>query len=290
MGESSVISSELEYYKPSRINEAVEIFNSLKNNDKQPMYYAGGTEIITLARMNLIQTTAIIDIKGIRECQTFDIIGNDLITGSTVPLTFIEEKNLFPLLTKTSSEIADRTARNKITVGGNLCGQIFYREAILPFLLTDSLVTIADMNGQRTISIHSLFNQKLQLEKGELLIQLLTEKAYLHLPFRSIKKRQQWKTGYPLLTVASIKKDNQLRFAFSGLCPFPFRSSQIEQELNNKALPFHERINNAIKHIPNPILDDIEGSSEYRLFVFRNTVMEILMEMEGGISAAVTKQ
>ena len=276
-----MISSELEYFKPSSINEAIEIFYTLKKNNHKPMYYAGGTEIITLGRLNLLQASAIIDIKGIKECQTFDYIENYLITGSAVPLTLIEEKNLFPLLSKVSSEIADRTSRNKITLGGNLCGQIFYREAILPFLLADSFVTIAGIDGVKTLSIHSLFNQKLQLEEGQLLIQMATEKRYLNLPHRSIKKRQQWETGYPLLTVASIKKDSELRFAFSGLCPFPFRSLQIEHELNNKMLPFHERISNAIKHIPNPILDDIEGTNDYRLFVFRNTILDILIEMEG---------
>ncbi|MFO1443831.1 FAD binding domain-containing protein [Bacillus sp. Bva_UNVM-123] len=276
-----MISPELEYYKPLHIDEAIELFFSLKQRKKQPMYYAGGTEIITLGRLNMAKPDAIIDIKEIDECRIFDYYENYLLTGSSVPLTFIEDKNLFPLLTKTSSEIADHTSRNKITLGGNLCGRIFYREAVLPFLLTDSYALVGGLHGLQTVQIHSLFNKELQLEEGQLLIQLITEKEYLQHPFVSIKKRQQWKTGYPLLTVAAIKRNEQIRFAFSGLCPFPFRSLQIENELNNANVSYKERIINAIKHIPAPILDDVEGSKEYRLFVFSHTVMDVLLEMEG---------
>lgn len=281
MGWHRVISADLEYYKPTSLTEAIETYFSLKRENKQPMYYAGGTEILTLGRLNLIQASAIIDIKGIKECLAFDFSENYLISGSALPLTYIEEKNLFPLLSKTSSEIADRTARNKITLGGNLCGQIFYREAVLPFLLTDSLVIVAGLNGIQSLSIHLLFNQKFQLEEGQLIIQILTEKNYLDFPYVSMKKRQQWETGYPLLTVTSIKVDNQLRFSFSGLCPFPFRSIQMEKELNNSMYSFEERVENSIKLVPKPILDDVEGSKEYRQFVLRNTLMDILIEMEG---------
>ncbi|MFD2443913.1 FAD binding domain-containing protein [Bacillus sp. CGMCC 1.16607] len=276
-----MLSINTEYYKPQNIKEATELFFSLKAEDKRPIYYSGGTEILTLERLNLIQAGALIDIKGIPECTTFEIRDNLLILGSALPLTSIEEKNLFPLLTKTSMGIADRTARNKITLGGNICGIIFYREAVLPFLLTNSFVKIADTNGEQQVPIHDVFNQTLQLKEGQFLTQVLTEKVDLQLPFISVKKRQQWETGYPLLTIASMKKENQLRFAFSGLCPFPFRSSQMEAELNKTEVPVEERITKAIEHIPHPILDDLEGSKDYRLFVLRNTLTDIFFEMEG---------
>jgi len=276
-----MLSAELEYYRPSTIQEALEQFLSLKRENKLPLYYTGGTEIITLARLNLIQTKAIIDLKDIKECLAYEVWNDSLITGSALPLTFIEDKNLFPLLTQTSTGIADHTARNKITLGGNLCGQIFFREAVLPFLVCESHVIIAGMKGIQSVPMKSIFNQTFQLEEGQFLVQLLTDKKYLNLPFITIKKRQQWETGYPLLTIASIKVDGQLRFGFSGLCPFPFRSESMENELNNPSYSFEERINKSLEHIPGPVLNDMEGSKEYRLFVLKNTLIEILLGMEG---------
>ncbi|WP_088072088.1 FAD binding domain-containing protein [Gottfriedia luciferensis] len=275
-----MLSSNIEYYKPMTIKEALELFYFFRNQNKKPMYYAGGTEILTLGRLNIIDPDIIIDIKEIKECNLFEFNQDYLLSGAALTLTYIEEKNLFPLLTNTSMEIADHTARNKITLGGNVCGQIFYREAVLPFLLCDSQVIVAGINGIQTSPIEQIFHQTFQFEEGQFLIQFLTEKQYCSLPFISIKKRQQWDTGYPLLTIASIKVENQLRFAFSGLCAYPFRSKQMESELNNSSLTIEERIQNALQFIPGEVLNDVEGSNEYRLFVLRNTLEEIILEME----------
>ena len=49
-------------------------------------------------------------------------------------------------------------------------------------------------------------------------------RRFIDAPFVSIKRRQQWDTGYPLITVAALKMDEEVRVALSGLCPFPFRS------------------------------------------------------------------
>src|SRR4051794_17363318 len=118
---------DFEYYRPETLNEAVDLYRSLDQQGKQPMFFSGGTELITLGRIDLAYTEAVIDIKGIAECNIMQINDDHLFLGSTLTLTQIEEANRFPLLTKTASEVADHTARGKITLGGNICAQIYYR-------------------------------------------------------------------------------------------------------------------------------------------------------------------
>ncbi|WP_373229413.1 xanthine dehydrogenase family protein subunit M [Cohnella sp.] len=269
------------YYKASAAEEAVELYQSLQEQGKQPVYYSGGTEIITLGRLNEVYTEAVIDIKGIAECQTLQLEQNQLVMGAALPLTKLQESNLFPLLGQIISEIADHTARNKITLGGNICGQIYYREAVLPLLIADTDIIIAGKSGRRRISLNSIFDGRLRLEDGELLIQLITHSDYLGLPFYSIKKRRQWDVGYPLITVAALKKEDKIRVSFSGVCLFPFRSEQIEQSLNDTRLNPKARIERAIQHLPKPISGDVEGSPEYRIFVLKNTLLDILQALEG---------
>lgn len=276
-----MIPFDFEYYKPSSIREAVQLFYTLQAQKKRPIYFSGGTEIITLGRLNLVSTGAVIDIHDIPECKVLQLNENQLVMGSALTLTKIEEANVFPLLSKTASEVADRTARNKITLGGNICGNIFYREAVLPLLLTDSDVVIAGPAGIKRVPIQEVFNKQLCLKTGEFLVQVITNRSYFHTPSVSIKKRRQWNTGYPLVTIAAMKIEQEIRVAFSGLCPFPFRSQQIEKDLNHKPLPVETRIEDAIHHIPGPILDDAEGSSEYRIFVFKNTLQDIVTALEG---------
>jgi CO/xanthine dehydrogenase FAD-binding subunit len=277
----SLISYDFEYYLPSSIKEAIQLFEALNGEGKEPIYFSGGTEIITLGRLNEVKTGAVIDIKQIPDCQVFLLQEEFLITGAAKTLTSIEEANLFPLLSKTVSEIADRTARNKITAGGNVCGQIFYREAVLPFLLTESLMVIAGNEGIRTVSINDIFNQRLLLEYGEFLVQIKTDQSYLHQPFVSIKRRRQWNTGYPLITVAALKAGGMIRIAISGLTTFPFRSKQMEGILNNSGLSLDERIHHAVETLMVPPLDDSEGSFQYRLFVLKNTLRDVFHQIEG---------
>jgi carbon-monoxide dehydrogenase medium subunit len=267
---------DFDYFKPTSLKEAVDLFQSLDQQNKQPMFISGGTELITLGRINLVYTEAVINLQEVAECRAIQFDGAYLVLGSTLTLTQIEEANPFPLLTKTASEIADHTARGKITLGGNICAQIFYRETILPFLLADSQVVIVGPEGMKVRLINDIFKEQLQLNRGEFLVQVATEKRFIDAPFFTYKRRQQWHTGYPLITVAALKMDNEVRIAFSGLCPFPFRSIQVEAALNQRNLPMGDRIESALAVLPAPILDDIEGSAKYRLFVLRNLLLDVM--------------
>ncbi len=277
-----MISYDFEYYKPTSVTEATQLYQSLQSQGKKPTYFCGGTEVITLGRVNRIVTGAVIDIKGILDCHVLKLEQNQLITGVASTLTKLNEVNYFPLLSKTIIEIADHTARNKITLGGNICGNIFYREAVLPLLLTDSQVVIASLDGVKTSLIHDVFDQKFHLDDGEFLLQVKTNERYLQMPYVSVKKRRQWDIGYPLITVAAIKCDHEIRVAFSGVCSFPFRSEQIEKKLNHPHLSRQSKIEQAINGIPSTILDDVHGSAEYRLFVLKNTLNNVLDALEGG--------
>ncbi|WP_400248042.1 FAD binding domain-containing protein [Niallia sp. JL1B1071] len=259
----------------------MQIYKETKVQNRHPAYYAGGTEIITLRRINQLNVDVTIDIKKIAACNIHQMEEEYLVIGSCITLTDIEERNYFPLLTMVCKEIADRTARNKITVGGNICGHIFYREAVLPFLLTDSVLVLASENGIRTEYIHNVFEEQLLLQTGELLVQAFIEKKYLSKKYIAIKVRQQWDTGYPLITVAALTMDGQIRVAISGLCPFPFRAFAVERIINNQSMNREARIALALNHLPSPILHDVEGSEEYRLFVLADLLEKIINRLEG---------
>lgn len=271
---------DFDYYKPATLKEAIDLYRFLDLHDKQPMFFSGGTELITLGRIDLAYTEAVIDIKEIEECKVMLVSGDQLLLGSTLSLTAIEEANLFPLLSKTASEVADHTARGKITLGGNICARIFYREAVLPFLLSDSQVLIVGPEGRKLMPINEIFQEQLQLKKGELFVQIATERRFISAPFYSFKRRQQWDTGYPLITVAALKLGQEVRVAISGMCPFPFRSKEMEASLNKRKLSVDSRIDEALAKVPQPILEDIEGSAKYRRFVLRNLLFDVLATLD----------
>ncbi len=276
-----MIAYDFDYYEPVKIEEAVELYRNLKKEGKNPYYFSGGTEIITLGRLNLVKPDAVIDIKKIQECNLFRYDQEHLFIGAALRLNEFEKNRPFPLLSSVTKEIADHTSNNTITLGGNICGQIYYREAVLPFLLADSICITARESGLQKQKINDMFNKHLLLEEGELLVSLATKKDYVEAKSISIKVRQQWNTGYPLVTVAALKIEGFIRIAFSGVCSFPFRSETMEQILNDRSRSLRERIKAALQKIPGPVLNDIEGSEDYRLFVLENTLTTIFKKLGG---------
>jgi len=273
-----MISFDFEYYRPTSAPEAVELFKEVESQNKNPIYYAGGTEIICMSRTNEINTKAVIDIKEIPECGVVEVRDNKIIIGAAATLTKICEANIFPLLSSVLRNTADHTSRNKITIGGNICGKIPYREGVLPFLICDSQIEICGPKGRRLENINDVFNESLKLEKGEFLTWILTDKEYTTVPFEALKKTKQERVDYPLISIAAIKKGNEVRAAFSGVCAYPFREKKVEAILND-SLSGKSQINSLVSLLPGPILSDIQGSAEYREYVLKNILQDIVARM-----------
>jgi CO/xanthine dehydrogenase FAD-binding subunit len=275
-----LIAFDFEYYKPSSIAEAIGIFNVFREQRKNVMFFSGGTEFITFARVNKLNADAVIDIKGIPECNVLELRGDQLVIGAAVSLNKITDSKLFPLMGQTVKQIADHTSRNKITIGGNMNSELIYKESVLPLLLVDAKVKITKGSEKEIISLDAVFNKEMKLEKGNFLLQIIIDTSYIDLPYVSLKRTKISKVGYPVVSVAAIVKDNQIRVAFSGVCDYPFRSVEIETIVNNSSLPMNDRAEKVIAHLPSEIVDDIQGSKEYRTFVLKNVLLDTLKELE----------
>lgn len=275
-----MIPFDFEYYRPDTMQEATDIFRQLESEGKTPVYYSGGTELISMARVGNVIFDAAIDIKNIPECRVLEYDqDNNLVLGSALTLSEITESNQFPLLGKTAGRIADHTMQCKITLGGNLASTIIYRETVLPLLTAESRAVVASHDGLREYPINEIFNQRLNLEKGSFLVKIVTNRGFAESPYFHIKKTKNEKIDYPLLTTAGIKVGGMLRIAFSGLCSYPFRSMQIENILNDTG-SFEERADKIADTVSENILNDTSGSSEYRKFVLKNTIINVLETMK----------
>ncbi|WP_193747859.1 hypothetical protein [Neobacillus niacini] len=175
------------------------------------------------------------------------------------------------------------TGRAQYTHDYHTTKKLYGRVVISPYAHARIVsIEIVGPEGVKVKPINEIFHEQLQLKKGEFLIQVATDERYIHAPFISIKRRQQWETGYPLITVAALKMDGEIRTAISGLCPFPFRSKKMEAPLNNREISVQERIQSTLAEMPSPILNDVEGSSEYRLFVLQNLLEDVLGALDIG--------
>lgn len=270
------------YYRPDSLKAAEKVFSELQAKGQKALYYAGGSEIITMSRSGSIQPDAVIDIKEIPECKGLSIDKAFLHIGSACTLNQISQSKAFPLLGLVCGRIADHTNQCRITLGGNICGTIHYRETTLPLLLSDSNVTLFGPEGERMLPFDRVFDGRINLAPGELL-------AKAHIPVWALKARHfhikhtaQEKIDYPLISVAALVKEDFLRIAFSGVCAYPFRSQQIELVLNNKTLSPAQRADMALTLLPCEAIGNYAGSAEYRSFVLKSTLEQLLEEWENG--------
>lgn len=271
-----MIAFDFEYYKPATITEAMNIFEVIRAQGKKAFLFSGGTEFITFSRVNKINADAVIDIKAIPECNILEIQDHELIIGAAVSLNKVTQSNLFPLLGQAVKQIADHTSRNKITIGGNMNSRLMYRESLLPLLLTDAKVKIAKITGEEILPVASILDQE------QFLVQIIVDKSFLELPSISLKRTKFSKVGYPVVSLAALIKDEQIRVAFSGVCEMPFRSAKIDTILNDPSLDINERIEQVVVHLPSPIIDDIQGSAAYREFVLKNILFDMMKGLNFG--------
>lgn len=99
-----MIPNNIIYCKPDTFKEASEAYVKYNINGKKVKFYAGGSEIITMARASSNNIDVIIDLKAIPETQEMKIVNNQLIIGSCVTLTRIKMSDIFPLLRSNRSE------------------------------------------------------------------------------------------------------------------------------------------------------------------------------------------
>lgn len=277
-----MIPFDYEYYRPETIEDAINLYHNLDSMNKKPLYYGGGTEFISMARMHNVYSQAVIDIKGIYDLNIYELKDDELIIGAAVTLTQIGDLNLFPLLSLTVRRIADHTIQGKITLAGNIAGTIIYRESVLPLMVANADIVIAGKDGIKRFPLKDTFNKTIKLDKGDLICSLIINKKYINLPSIHVKRTKYEKIDYPLITLVSLKVGKRINFAFSGLCDYPFRSYEVEAILNNKNIQRDLKIKEAVNSIDNLISGDMHGSSEYKKFVLHNIIYEVLENLEEG--------
>lgn len=276
-----MIPFDFEYYRPDTVQEALTVFRQLDAENKNPMYYGGGSEIISMARLGNITAGAVIDLKAIPECNALEFAGDRLLLGSALTLSSISESRQFPLLGQTAGRIADHTMQCKITLGGNLASTIIYRETVLPLFLTNAAITIASGDSLKELKIDQVFHHGLNLSRGDFLVRAAVEKCWLSVPYIHVKKTKNEKVDYPLLTVAALKADGKIRCAVSGLYDYPFRDAKCEEIINNHTLSITERGEKAADILRPGMLNNSDSSSSFRKYVFQNTLINTLETLEG---------
>ncbi|MDI6861365.1 MAG: FAD binding domain-containing protein [Caldisericia bacterium] len=263
-----MISKDFVYVKPENLKEAYEIYKDYEKKGLTPFYYSGGTEIVTFSRKGLISPDILIDLKNIKECKDLYFDNDNLIIGSTVSLNMLVDSNYSKIISKSIRFIADRTTRNKITVGGNVVGQLPFREVVLPLLLLDSKVRIYTSEGFKEFNINEIFDKNLKITKGDIVVQFILKKEFLNLDFYYDRKVFFSRVDYPIVSTLFVK-NTSIKMAITGAFNFPLRDKESEDILNQKDLNLSEIVKKIVERLSPLFKSDFRASKEYRIELFK---------------------
>ena len=269
-----MIPFDFEYLRPGSILEAREGYLLMQKNGKHPVYYAGGTEIITYCRTQKIRPGAVIDLKGIPECLELRETDTSFVLGAALSLNEIIERNVFPLLSQVANAIADHTVRNRLTLGGNIAGRLPYREAVLPLLLAETAVQVAGPEGERILPLQDIFHKRILFKDGEFLAQVRIPKSIVSAPTFYRRKTKGSRVDYPIASAVFLENNGQLRMAIGGVCGFPFRDGEMETVLNDPSIPVVERPDKVIAAIPFTVMNNHRASAGYRKLLLERIIKE----------------
>jgi CO/xanthine dehydrogenase FAD-binding subunit len=276
-----MIPYDLVYLRPDDAGEAVHLFGQARRDGLEPAYYAGGTETLSFIRHNQIRPRALIDIKEIRECREAVREGGRFVFGAALSLNQVIDSGLFPPLSTTCRRIADHTVRNRLTLGGNICGRLPYREAVLPLLVAGAEAEITGPSGPHWESLEERFRKRLRLEPGELLLRVRVSAGAAGAPWFYRRRQRGTRVDYPLLTCCLLESDGAIRLALGGACGYPVRDREAEQVLNDPSLDGREKIEKTVGRFEPRIRGDFRASAEYRGFLLARVLEEALAELRG---------
>jgi CO/xanthine dehydrogenase FAD-binding subunit len=278
-----MIANDISYIQVDSPEEAVLAWSSHPG----ARYLAGGTEITTTARRSAAYPlTALIDVKNLADTQFMETKAGRIALGAALPLSTLEDWCSFPLMSATIKGVADRTVRNRLTLGGNITGMLPYREAVLPLLLADATaVSIAPGPGgaapvRKVWRLRERFDKRLILQPGELVLNFSLPADFATLPWAHRRRTRTGPVDYPLVSLCMVRDGAAFRLAVSGAMPYPQRSDAADAALSADALPpgATSRMEAVLDALGTP-RGDQRASGDYRAALLRLLIGSALEEL-----------
>lgn len=266
-GGEEMIANTLDYYKPETTEEAYECMISLKNQKVSALYYSGGTEVITNLRKGAVKADALIDLKGIGEMSEVSIDDENIIIGANVPINVLVENSDLSMIKPVISRFADHTIRNALTIGGNICGKLPFREAVLPLLALNSRVKWVDEGGVKEYLLRDVFDKRLKLPPNAFLYQIMVPRKA---DCKMLSERMEANTevDYPILHAVMSFSDSEVFIGLSGFASFPVYQVISKSDYDQWTDP----VESIVSMFEKDAKSDERASKEYRIHLLRNQI------------------
>lgn len=261
-----------EYFAPASLNEACELLAKLGPGAK---VFAGGTDILSKMKQELLSPKAIVSIKNLKELSEIRLENNDVIIGARVTHNnlinspVLQEK--YPSICNAAHQMANNQVRNIGTIGGNIVNAV--PSADLPPLLIalGATVKLVGASGERVLPLEEFFTgpNESVIKQDEILTEfIIRDQSFTGSTFLKFALRRSGALAVASVAVAVIMEGNickKARIALGAVAPTPLRAKKAEEIITGKEITDEvlEEASNCAAAESKPI-SDIRGSEEYR--------------------------
>jgi len=281
-----MIPGAFEYYAPRSLKDAVAFLSAHRDDVK---ILSGGQSLLPLMKMRLSKPGYVVDIGRIPGLDTISEESGKLILGALVTHEQIEQSALLktkcPLLPQTAATIADVQVRNRGTIGGSIAHADPAGDWPAAVLALDAEVKIFGPQGERWVNCSEFFLGLLMsvLEADEIV-------TAVRVPITGGDKTAYQKaaprsSGFAVTGVAvRLALDpggacSRAAIGITGVADKAYRAERTEQMLSGKILDSRLIEQAAAESTRNvEVIEDINGSSEYRAHLTRVYVQRAIEE------------
>lgn len=275
------------YLLPQTLEDAFAILTA----QPDATIIAGATDLGVDINHDRLTSDTLLSLEHIPELQTLDISDEAVTIGAGVTLSRLEHLGMFPALSEMLSWFASRQIRNRATIGGNIATASPIGDLPPVLLAYDATLTIANVNGTRTLLLADFFQgyRQTALEPGDIITHVTIPRAKT--VGSSTRVSQSYKVGKrgtdDISIVAAafcidLDATNHVlhaRLAYGGVAATPARALEVETWLVGK--PWQaSTIQEAKMKLKNAFtpLTDVRGSAAYRKMLVANLFEKFFVE------------
>ena len=146
------------YFAPTTIEEALSV---LSEHDGKALFFAGGTDLVSMMKLRKITPEALVNLKGIAGLDTIRKDGAVLRIGPLTTIASIQASELireeFLSLHETTKGFATPQIRNMATIGGNICRSSPCANTPPPLMTLGAEVRLVGQKGERFVKLEDFF-------------------------------------------------------------------------------------------------------------------------------------
>jgi CO/xanthine dehydrogenase FAD-binding subunit len=232
-------------YKPKTLDEVLYLLDKYSENSE---IIAGGTDIVIDLRNNKIVSDIMIDITNIPYISHIVKKDGYIEIGGGTTFTQIAESKILGRklmgLKKACSMVGSPQIRNRGTVGGNIINGSPAADSVPPLIALDSEITLASINGERTMKIEDYYlcKEELSIKNNEILtnIKFKALKNDEAITFSKLGLRKALAISRIsmsiFLSLNEEKRCKDIRIVSGALGKFPMREREVEKVFVDKKI------------------------------------------------------